>query len=93
MAVVVRAVSPRRVTASVSAVTLLDPLSSRRAAVIYNDSPQDLYVKYGPSASTTDFTFIIGPSGHETVEYYTGAVTGVWGAALGAAQITEMVEG
>jgi len=51
-----------RVTASATAVTLAAANSIRVGLIIYNDSTEDLYVKFGSSASSTDFTYFVSPS-------------------------------
>jgi hypothetical protein len=82
-----------RVSASATAVTLAAAQTIRVGLIVYNDSTSDLYLKFGSSASTTDFTYFIPAGGTwESVNgvSYTGIVTGIWTTATGAAQVTEL---
>lgn len=81
------------VSASASNKTLLASNTSRKRIVIYNDSTAILYVKFGATASSTSFTYLL--NGGETYESpsqptYTGQIDGIWASATGAARITEM---
>lgn len=79
------------VSGSASSVQLLASNSSRKSASIYNDSSASLYVKFGTTASTTDFKYPLGP--RDILEFpapiYTGRVDGIWSSASGAARIAE----
>lgn len=94
---VIRARSPVRVAASVLAVTILNANSIRVGAIVYNDSQGYLYLKYGPAASSMDFTVRVasGSSWAMPEPAYTGLVTGAWSAAISGegAQVTEMLGG
>ena len=81
------------VAGSASSVTLLAANASRLGAVIMNDSSASLYVKFGSTASTTSFTYLVVAGG--TVELptnavYTGIITGIWASATGSARVTEL---
>lgn len=80
-----------RVNASITAVTLAAPNSSRKAMVLWNDSTATVNIRFGPSASMTVFTWRIGPqSGYELpLPIFIGEVSGIWDAANGAMLITE----
>lgn len=82
-----------RVGSSTTAVTLASANVLRRGFIIFNDSNSVLYVKFGPSASTTDFTTYL-PSGTmfdiTPNLAYVGEVSGIWTSVDGAAQVTEM---
>ena len=83
----------RRVSASLSAVTLSAADFYRVGFIIHNDSTAVLWGKFGTGASPTDFTFRCGPQGsfeHRTGRVHRGIVTGVWDTADGAAQVTEL---
>lgn len=84
--------TPERIASSVAAVTLREPYAHRVGLLIYNDSNANLYVKYGPTATSTDFTLLIGPGGLWSMPWpiYAGLVTGAWSAAQGGAQVTEL---
>lgn len=82
-----------RVSGSASNTTLLAANASRTRVIIYNESTADLYVKFGATASATSYTTKLGPG--DTYEsptdwVYTGIIDGIWSAANGAAQITEL---
>lgn len=72
-----------------SNVTLLSSAAGRMGATIYNDGAADLYVKFGTTASSTDFTVKISPWGYyEVPGIYTGRIDGI--AASGTVRITEL---
>lgn len=86
------------VSASITAVTLFAANSQARQRIITNDSVgATLYVKFGTGASSTDYTYAVGPGG--VLEFptmpaspgiYQSVVTGIWTAASGAARCTEV---
>lgn len=84
------------VAASVTAVTLFaaDPAGLRNAMnrMIHNDSTATLYIKYGASASTSDYSVKIPADGYFEfpAPAYDGLVTGAWAAATGNAHCTEV---
>ena len=84
----------RRVSASVSAVMLSSPNFYRVGFIVHNDSTAILWGKFGSGVSTTDFTFRVDAQGsfeHRTGRVYRGVVSGIWDAAIGAAQVTELL--
>ena len=81
------------VAAVAASVSLLASNTARRGAMIFNDSASaDLRVKLGTAASATSFTVLVPPSGYYELPYpaYTGAIDGIWDAAVGDARITEI---
>lgn len=79
------------VSDTASSTTLLSAGATRRGFRIYNDSTQTLYVKYGTTASASDFTVIVQPASWLVEDGYGGRVDGIWAAnASGAARITEL---
>lgn len=81
------------VAGSASSVTLLAANVSRLGAVIMNDSTATLYVKYGATASSTSFTYLVAAGATlelPTNAIYTGIITGIWTSATGNARITEL---
>jgi hypothetical protein len=81
-----------RVASSASAVELKAANRNRRGITIYNESTANLYIKCGQSATTSDYTVMVPPSGYVNFRgnpIYVGLITGVWATANGAAQITE----
>lgn len=73
--------------------TLLASNASRKGFAVFNESTSYLYVKFGTTATATDYTVRIDPYGyfeHMGVGIYTGRVDGIWSAdASGAARVTE----
>lgn len=81
------------VTSSISTVTLLPPSPTRKGAILWNDSTATAFVKLGPGASSSDFSWKISTqSGYELpTPTYIGEITAVWDSANGAMQITELL--
>ena len=78
------------VTSSASSVLVLAANTSRLGASVYNNSTQILYLKCGTTASATDFTVEMAPEDYWEAPYgYTARLDGIWGAANGAALVTE----
>ena len=78
---------------SASSVTLLAANANRLGAMIFNQCPtKAVYVKFGTTASATDFTIYMLPNGYLEVPFgYTGRIDGIWeGSAPGFATITEI---
>lgn len=67
------------VTAAASSTQLAASASGRRGFRVFNDTPNNLYLKFGTSVSTTSFTEKIPPgaSFNMPLPLYTGAVTGI----------------
>lgn len=80
------------VTSSATNTTILSANTGRRGAMIYNDSNQRLYIKFGTTASTTSFTVQIAAGGYYEFPYpiWRGQVDGLWSSANGAARVTEL---
>ena len=80
------------VTASVTSVTVLAANAARQLATFFNDSTAVLYLLLGAgAASTTAHSVQIAAGGYYELPYrYTGALTGLWSAANGAARVTEV---
>lgn len=74
--------------------TLLAANSARLQATIFNDSDQNLFVKFGTTASSTSFTVKMLPGAYyelPNMAMYTGRIDGIWAAdSTGAARITEL---
>jgi hypothetical protein len=85
--------STTQVSASATSVTLLTASAARKGAIIFNNSAiANLYFIFGATASTSAFTYKLGPmQGYELpLPIYTGAISGIWDSANGNAQITEV---
>jgi hypothetical protein len=79
------------VAASVTAVTLLPANANRLDCSIFNTSTAVLYVKLGPAVTTALYTVPVAASGlYEVLYGWAGIITGIWGAANGAALVTEL---
>lgn len=77
---------------SAASQTLLAANAARKGATIFNDSTVALYVKFGTTASPTDFTAKMDAQGYYEVPFgYTGRIDGIWASdAAGAARVTEL---
>jgi hypothetical protein len=83
-------------TANVSSsasVTILAANSAATGRAVFNDSTAALYLKYGTTASTTDYTVKINAGGYFEFPQpgYRGRVDGIWASANGSAQYDRMV--
>ena len=80
------------VAASITSVTLLAANTNRLGASIYNDSPAELLVSMGATASAASFSVDMLPGAYfEVPANYTGVISGIWAAATGNARVTEYV--
>jgi hypothetical protein len=72
--------------------TFLLANTSRKGATLYNDSGAFLYVKFGITASDTDFTVRLASQSYYEVPFsYTGRIDGIWASnGAGDARITEL---
>ena len=74
-----------------SSTTLKASNANRLGIVIYNDSTVTLYVKYGATATTSDYTYQLQAGESLREELYTGIIDGIWASdASGAAKVTEL---
>lgn len=79
------------VASSASTVQLWASNSAARLRTIFNDSSAILYVKFGTTASTSDYTVQIAAGGYYELPnpLYTARVDGIWASANGNARLTE----
>lgn len=71
--------------------TLLSSDVTRKGFIIANDSTQGLYLKYGTTASSTDWTVYVPAGATWEERNYSGRVDGIWVAdASGNARITSL---
>lgn len=77
---------------SSSSVTLKSSNSSRKQIIIQNTSSAILYVKYGTTATTSDFTVLLNQNDTLIEDRYTGRIDGIWATdpGNGAAKVTEI---
>ena len=80
------------VATSTTNATLVALNTSRRGAVIANDSASTLYVKFGTTASATSWTYQVAPGQHLELPFpvYTGRIDGILSSGSGTARVTEM---
>lgn len=78
--------------ASTSATTLVSSNSARVGWIVYNNSTATLYLKYGGSASSSDFTAAVLPyaTARDDGDGYIGVISGAWSSATGGAYATEL---
>lgn len=70
--------------------TLIAANTSAKERVIQNDSTSTLYVKFGTTASATDYTVKLATD-DVMITQYRGRIDGIWSSdASGAAKITEL---
>lgn len=82
------------VASSATAVTLLAANTSRKAAMVFNDSTAVLYLAEFPTATATasasNYTVQVAPGGFYSISpEYNGLVQGIWASANGFARVTE----
>ncbi len=77
---------------SSSSVTLKSSNSARKEIIIQNTSSAILYVKYGTTATTSDFTVLLSQNDILIEDRYTGRIDGIWATdpGNGAAKVTEI---
>jgi hypothetical protein len=80
------------VASAASDTSLLAANARRIGASVYNDSLEEMFVKYGTGASSSSFTVNLSSGGYWTMPQpiYTGALNGIWANANGFARVTEM---
>lgn len=78
---------------STTNVTLLAANADRLGATFYNNSNAVCYLKWGATATTSDFSLAMSPGGYvETPFGYRGIVDGIWQSdAGGDMKVTEFV--
>lgn len=93
--VVASAGTKNNVASSATSVPIAAANATRKSITIVNDSTAILYLdRTGGTASATSYTdFLAGSTGGVptslTVNNFTGAVTGIWASATGAARVSE----
>ncbi|KKW45644.1 MAG: hypothetical protein UY96_C0017G0045 [Parcubacteria group bacterium GW2011_GWB1_56_8] len=82
--------SVARVASSAVNVTLLASNANRLGVRLHNDSTKICYVKFGITATSIDFTVRMNPQDFYADDLYTGRIDGIWSAANGGMQVTEL---
>jgi hypothetical protein len=81
------------VSGSATNVTLLSSNASRKGFTLTNDSTQICYVKYGTTATSSDYNLKLLPGAYyESIDVYTytGRIDAIWVSANGAMKIAEL---
>ena len=78
------------VSSDVVSQTLKAANSSRKVLYIVNESSDNLFVKYGTGATTSDYTIKLASQDIAIIDDWSGIVTGVWDVATGSAKVTEL---
>lgn len=80
------------VAGSATSVQLLAANTSRIGVIIYNDGNADLKIKFGTTASSTNFSILIPKNTNYEgwAPLYNGRIDGIWSSAAGNARITEI---
>lgn len=79
------------VSASASSVQLFAENEAAVGRAILNDSTATLYLKFGETASTIDYTVKMGAGDYFEfpTPLYGGVTEGIWSSATGSARVTE----
>ncbi len=80
------------VASSATTVQILASTAGRFQATFFNESTATCYLKLGTTASLTDYTVQIAPSGYYELPYptYTGRIDAIWNSANGSLRVTEL---
>lgn len=80
------------VASSATSVTILPANSARLKVTIWNNSTAILYISFSSTASSTTACSVklVADQFYEVPSNYTGAITGIWASANGAARVTEI---
>lgn len=80
-----------QVTSTTSSQVILAANTSRKEAVIFNNSTANLYLAFTGTASTSAFTVKLATNTAYALPMplYKGVISGIWDAANGTAQVTE----
>lgn len=79
-------------SSSDSSQTLVSANSDRKGLIIFNNSTAILYVKFGATASSSDFTFRLTPQGvyEMRAPIYTGRIDVIHASANGSTEYTQL---
>ena len=82
------------VSSSATSVAIVAAKQARRGGVIYNSSTAILYLRYGGGTGAItagNYTVAVAADGsHEILAGFKGAISGIWAAANGFANVTEL---
>lgn len=74
---------------STSSATIIGA-SNRKGVTIQNESPSDLLLKYGTTASATSYTHRMKPNEKMTITDFIGRIDGILESDTGVARVTEL---
>ena len=78
------------VTVGSTSTTILASNTSRKSAVIVNDSDETIYLKLGSGATSNSGIRINANGGSATITKYTGIITGICASGSKVAVVTEL---
>jgi hypothetical protein len=78
------------VSTSGTSATLASASSGRLRIIVVNDSSATLYVKYGTTASASDWTVKLAPDSTLDEDAYTGRIDAILSTGTGTARVTEL---
>lgn len=86
--------APTRVATSTASAQLIASNLLRRKVTIHNESYRRLFLKFGATASQTDYTCVLGPDDVVTIDgmEWAGRIDGILDGGAGFAQVTETTE-
>lgn len=79
-----------RVATSTTSATVLASNSARKKAVVVNDAAANLYVKYGVTASSSSFSYLLQPGDTLEENVYTGRIDAILASGTGNAEVNEL---
>jgi hypothetical protein len=82
--------SVNAVSTSGTSATLASASAGRLRIIVVNDSSATLYVKYGTTASSIDWTVKLAPDSTLDEDAYTGRIDAVLSTGTGTARVTEL---
>jgi hypothetical protein len=82
--------SVNAVSTSGTSATLASASAGRLRIIVVNDSSATLYVKYGTTASSSDWTVKLAPDSTLDEDAYTGRIDAVLSTGTGTARVTEL---
>lgn len=78
-------------TVNTGDVSLISANANRKEVIIVNESSSDLYVKFGSTATSIDYTVKLTPNEVLLEDVYLGTITGRLSSGSGNAQVTEVL--
>lgn len=76
------------VATSTTNVQIVGNNTNRKQVTIHNGGTTDLYVKYGTTATTSDYTLVLPPGATLFEDCYTGRIDGILASGTGSAKVS-----